>query len=241
MKFLISLCLPLLLVSCVDSLEGDSSSKTGAEMNQNEVIELDGSNVQGHYAAEIWPVNYNLHFKSIGTVGVSRDGDEFKAMVKMKYGPKDTRVRQAIYNARRCPTLEDDSNKDAYVDILEARAAIGKITVPFDGDLNSQLGGSGIYPGVGIDGKLSWSQTASFSKMFEDLKGVDENPSDQITKLADGITFPGRIVLFQGIPRKVQLPETVASPDNDSPYDTLPVGCAVLWKVGQLPVELTQE
>lgn len=227
-----------LLVCCVKE---SSPNRSGREMNQNEVVQIDGSNVQGVYAGEIWPVNYNLHFKTIGTTALKRDGDEFKAMVKFKFGPKEARIKQAIYNARRCPNLGDDSNKDAYIDILEAKVAIGKMTIPFDGDLDSQLGGAGQYPSVDVMGKMFYSQSGSFSRMFEDLKGVDENQEDDVIKAPEGITFPGRIVLFQGMTRKVTLPDSVATTDGMNQYESLPIGCAVLWKVPEMPTELIAE
>lgn len=232
----------LLLASCADS-PGSRSSDGPRVVNQNEIIAVDGSNIQGNYAAEIWPMNHNLHFKTIGSVGVARDGDTFTAMVNFKYGPKDTTVKGAIYTARRCPTLNDDINKDAYIDILEARLAIGKIVIPFDGDLDSQLGGKGQYPTVNSSGKLFYSKTASFSRLFEDLKAVDENSSDQFIKLKDdeGITFPGRIVLFQGLSQKVTLPDTVKTTDGESRHESIPVGCAILWKVENMPAELTAD
>jgi len=229
-------------VSCHDS--GSSSSKDqqvdSTAINQNEEIRPDGTNVQGDYAAEIWPVNYNLQFKSIGHVGVKREGDEFKVMVNLKYGPKDRVIKQAFYNSRRCPTIKDDLNKDAYIDIMEAKLAIGKIVIPFDSNLDSQLKGQNDYPRTDASGKMNYSMSASFERMFSDLKEVDENPSDEIIKLYenDGITLPGRIVLFQGMPRNAFLPETVASTPDEDKYDSIPVGCAVLWKVDQMPEEL---
>jgi hypothetical protein len=238
MKKIIPLLSLTMMVSCVDSSVKSTSSERG--LNQNEIIASDGSNVQGNYAAEIWPVNYNLHFKTIGMVGVKREGDEFTAMVNFKYGPKDTTVRQAIYTARRCPTLKDDLNKDAYIDILEARLAIGKITIPFDGDLDSQMAGSDNYPMVDSQGNMSYSKTASFSRLFEDLKGLDDEPEDEIIKLDEneGITLPGRIVIFQGMPKKVPIPESVATTDGLDRHESIPVGCAILWKVTDLPREL---
>jgi hypothetical protein len=238
---LISLILIFVLISCVDSSLSSKRSRTlGEEISQNEVIAADGSNVQGNYAAEIWPVNYNLHLKSLGMVAVSRRDDSFSAFVKFKYGPKATRIKQAIYTARRCPNINDDLNKDAYIDILEARLAIGKISIPLDGNLDTQMGGAGLYPTVDLNGKMFYSQTSSFSRLFEDLKAIDENPDDQIIKLKDeeGITFPGRIVLFQGMPMNVSLPETVATIEGESSHDSIPVGCAVLWKVKEMPAEL---
>lgn len=246
MKMLTKTSLPalslLLLASCVSDSGSSSKKETGPTgINQNETIEADGSNVQGFYSAPVWPMNYNLHFKEIGMVGVSRQDDTFTVASTFKYGPKETTVKQALYTGRRCPNLTDDINRDAYVDILEARLAMGKITIPFDADLDSQSGGSNQYPTVDAAGKMFYSKTASFSRMFEDLKDVDQNPADQIIKLenSDGITLPGRIVLFQGVPKKVTLPETVATVDGEDRNTSLPVGCAVLWKVDAWPSELT--
>lgn len=238
-----------LLASCVGSSGSNkgldtsspqtSGSPTSTPNNQNEVIQPDGSNVQGNYASEIWPINTNLHLKNIGYVGVTRDGDSFRASVKLKYGPKGARIKQAFYTARRCPNINDDINKDAYIDILEARLAVGKIVIPFDSSLDSQSLGD--YPSTDATGKMFYSQMASFDRMFMDLKSVDENPSDDLIKLKDdeGITLPGRIVMFQGVPETTTLPESVATTDGESKHTTLPVGCAVLWKVDQLPAELT--
>ncbi len=249
MKIILLTLLPVLsvsvLISCVGSGNSQSNPRPEDErvLNQNEEIAADGSNVQGKYAAEIWPVNTNLHLRSIGQVGITRDGDSFQAFVNLKFGPKASRIRPALYNARRCPTLKDDLNKDAYIDILEARIAIGKIMIPFDGDLDSQLGGSGDFPTVGVDGQLNWSRTASFSRLFEDLKSPDMDPGDEMIKLGDdeGITIPGRIVMFQGAPEGLALPETVGTPDGESRNESLPVGCAVLWKVEELPEGLEIE
>lgn len=234
---LLSLC--LLAAACSESGSNVKSSG-GNGVPQNEVIQPDGSNVKGIYAGEVWPVNYNLHFKNIGMAGVSRDGDNFEAMVNIKYAPKSTTLKGAIYTARRCPTIADDLNKDAYIDILEARLAIGKVTIPFDADLDSQMGGRSSYPSSDVTGKYTYHRSASFDRMFADLKMPDEDTSDQVIKLGEdeGLTFPGRIVLFQGLTSDIPLPESVATTDGMSSHESLPVGCAVLWKVNEMPEAL---
>lgn len=232
---LLSAC--LLLAACSES---KSNLDSGNGVAQNETVEADGSNINGIYAGEIWPVNYNLHFRRLGMLGVKREGDNFEAMINMKYAPKGTTLRPAIYTARRCPTIKDDLNKDAYIDILEARLAIGKITIPFDGDLDSQMGGRGSYSSSDVTGKFTYHRTASFDRMFADLKTPDNDPSDQIVKLGEeeGITFPGRIVIIHGLDKDIKLPESVATTDGESAHESLPVACAVLWKVKDMPEEL---
>jgi hypothetical protein len=233
---LLSAC--LLLAACSES----KSNLKGPGASQNETVQADGSNINGNYAGEIWPVNYNLHFRSLGMVGVKREGDSFEAMVSMKYAPKGTTLRPAIYTARRCPTIKDDLNKDAYIDILEARLAIGKVTIPFDGDLDSQMGGRGSYSSSDVTGKFSYHRTASFDRMFADLKSPDEDSHDQLVKLGEeeGLTFPGRIVIIHGLEKEIKLPESVATTDGESAHESLPIACAVLWKVKDMPEELKQ-
>lgn len=232
------LALSFLIGACSESSSNPSSG--GQSFSQNEVAKPDGSNVNGIYAAEIWPVNYNLHFKTLGMLGVKREGDMFEAMINMKYAPKSTTMRAAIYTARRCPNMGDDLNKDAYIDILEARLAMGKITIPFDADLDSQMGGYGNWPSSDANGKFTYSRSASWERLFQDLKSPDMDTGDHLVKLGDeeGITFPGRIVVIQGLNESVPLPESVATTDGLSRHQSIPVGCAVLWKVKDMPSEL---
>lgn len=242
MKLILKTGLPLLSLCLLASCGNSISDNAPIAQAQNEVIQTDGSNIEGFYAGDLWPVNYNLHFKKIGAVGVSREGDNFTAQVKMDYGPKETRIQHALYTGRRCPNINDDLNKDAYIDAVEARLAIGQVTIPFDADLNSQLSGINQKISTDIDGKYIYLQTASFDRMFSDLKDMDDNNRDNITKLKadEGLTLPGRIVLVQGINPKVKLPETIATVDGLSSHESMPVGCAVLWKVSELPQELNQ-
>lgn len=230
---ILTLCL---LASCGNNL---SDSKPTPQM-QNEVIQIDGSNIEGFYAGELWPINYNLHLKKIGSAGVSRVGDAFSARVQMSYGPKEANIHHSLYTGRRCPNINDDLNKDAFIDILEAQLAIGLITIPFDTDLDSQLSGLTQTSSTDTNGRYVYNRTASFDRMFADLKAPDENLQDNITKLKEdeGLTLPGRIVLVQGMNPKAKIPDTVGTTGGKPAYATIPVGCAVLWKVDAFPEEL---
>lgn len=232
--------LPILFLAACGVSESPSD-QNGSGINQNETIMPDGSNVNGIYAGELWPVNHNLHFKSVGWVGVQREGDQFSAYVRLKYGSKpDVRYKQGIYTGRRCPTLQDDLNKDAFIDMQEALAAIGQMVIPLDGNLDSQQDGSNIWPNGGATGKYYYNMSASFERMFADLKYPDNNLRDNVTKLPEdgGITFPGRVVIIQGLSEKVTLPKTVSGYGAESSHDSIPVACAVLWKVDELPEDL---
>ena len=232
----------ILLASCGQAgLAIKSPPVTPDGVTQNETIMSDGSNIQGIYSTDLYPVNYNLQFKKVGVAAVVRNGDNFSAYVKMQYGQKDTALRQAIYTGRRCPNINDDLNKDAYIDIQEALIAIGQVTIPLDHNIDSQLEGMNEFPvGDNTYGRYFYEVQTSFQKMFSDLKAPDENPDDDMIKLSaeTGLTFPGRVIVLQGLNESVFLPETAVSNNGETAYKTMPVACGVLWKVAKLPSEL---
>lgn len=268
MKKLVQMTLPLVilifLISCGKSVEPKATplpvavpdpvpeaeiqpteQPTVDEITQNEEVAADGSNIDGFYAADLIPMNVNLHFMNVGMAGVERVEDTFNAYVRLKYAPKgDVEHRQAIYTGRRCPNIHDDLNKDAYIDIKEALVALGQITIPLDDNLETQDLGKNQYPIGDINtGRYFYQRSASFSRMFSDLKDIDQAPEDNIIKLnpEEGLTFPGRVVMIQGTNTKKELPKTVASIGSEPSHKTLPIACGVLWKVKSQPVELTPE
>jgi hypothetical protein len=229
-----------LVISCGKSGNKDRNSPADG-VYQNETIMSDGSNIKGIYATVLRPLNKNIHMPSLGTAAVQRDGDTFSAFVKIKSGQRATTFKQAIYTGRRCPDIKDDLNKDAYVDIQEALIAIGQIVIPLDTNIDSQLAGINNYPtGDTASGSYFYRATASFERMFADLKTPDENSSDNMIKIGanDGLTFPGRIVLLQGVNENFFLPPSVGTSDEGNAHKTIPVACGVLWKVAKLPEEL---
>lgn len=247
MRLLIKL-LPLFLFCFVlacgkakDDKNTASPNNGPGEINQNETIMADGSNINGIYATDLVPLNKNIHMKKTGAAAVQRDGDVFSVTVKMKSGQRATEFKQAIYTGRRCPNIKDDLNKDAYVDINEAMVAIGKIVIPLDANLDSQFAGNNVYPaGDEIAGSFFYKTTASFARMFADLKTPDEDINDNIIKLGaeEGLSFPGRIIMLQGINKDVYIPETVATNEEGNVHQMTPVACGVLWKVEKMPEEL---
>ena len=231
-----------LIISC-GKTGNKNQGTSGNGVYQNETIMADGSNIKGIYATVLRPLNKNIHMPSLGTAAVQRDGDTFSVFVKMKSGQRGTNFKQAIYTGRRCPDIKDDLNKDAYVDINEALVAIGQIVIPLDTNIDSQSGGSNNYPrGDMASGSFFYRATASFERMFADLKTPDENYTDNVIRLGadDGLTFPGRIILIQGVNQKFFLPPTVATDGVENAHVTIPLACGVLWKVSTLPKELIQ-
>lgn len=243
MKFIstsMSLLTLFSLASCNDSSSvNDQSQSRGMPI---EMVRPDGSNVDGFYVGEIFPLNHNLHFKKLGVVGVERSGDEFSVKIKMDNAPRNAHLRHALYTGNRCPTMNDDLNKDAFIDTREMRIALGEVVVPFDGDLSSQRSGLETSQVSDLNGNYSYSQRTSFELMFSDLKSPDLNLPSYMRKLTEneGLALAGKVVLFQGVNPEVTLPKTLhESADGLSLHDSLPTGCAVLWKASNAPEELS--
>jgi len=239
---LLSFCF---VISCgkSDTGAGKGQGPIEGSFTQNETIMVDGSNIKGIYSADLFPINNNLQLKKVGVAAVKRKGDIFTVKVKIKYGQIDTVLKQAIYTGRRCPDINDDLNKDAFIDIQEALIAIGKITIPLDSNIESQQAGLDEYPiGDAVSGGYFYKMNTSFSKMFADLKNSDEDPYDNIVKLKKkgGLTFPGRVVLLQGLHESIFLPDTAATTENESKHTTIPIACGVLWKVNKFPKEIQE-
>lgn len=244
MKYTLPLTMTLLtlasLVACNDSSTVNDQSKTNGG-NPVEMISADGSNVEGFYAGNIFPINHNLHFKKLGMIGVTRSGDEFNVKIRMENAPRNAQIRHSLYSSTRCPTMQDDLNKDAFIDIREARIALGEIVIPFDGDLSSQKAGLATTQVSDLSGNYVYSRSTSFDLMFSDLKAQDSILPSYMRKLNDGegLGLAGKVVLFQGVSPQVTLPKTVQDgSDGMALHDSIPFGCAILWKVPSAPEEL---
>ncbi len=233
MKILALLSL-LILIACGKAPEPDNGSV------QNEALMPDGSNVSGPYVAKLMPVNHNFHFQTLGNVHITRDGDSFGVMVKMEHSGDNVWHRQDVYLGTRCPMLQDDTNHDGYIDIIEGRAAFGAIILPLDGDIDSQYGGRNEYPAASGEGDYTYIRTGSFDRFFQDIKSEDENLSDQIVKIdsGDGVSFLNKVVIVQGLADNVLLPPSVASENGLSPHTTLPIACGYFKRTTSVPTEL---
>lgn len=213
---------------------GKAGKPTG--LPYREELRADGSNINGTYTADLYPVNINLHAPKAGKATFTRMGDELTARVKLDVGAKGAYYRQAVYWGNRCPGIEADANKDGYLDMTEIESTLGDVIIPLDGDLDSQSGGTGVYPsGMNARGSYFYKRTASFSRFFEDLKDIDPNTNDRVRKLEDqtGFTFIGKVILVQGATSDFNIPTTVSSYYGLSRERSLPVACGVFWKSGE--------
>lgn len=236
MKFIsasVSLLLLTGLAACGGSKSG-GSSQNGQSLATLETVANDGSNVSGKYYADLYPMNYNLTEPTIGKATFSREGDEFKAEVNLTKGPLGTEITQAIYTGVRCPAFpSDDTNHDSYIDIQEARAAVGSMIIPLDANLDGQYAGLGNMPYTeGESGSYTYQQSASFQRLFADLRASDDNSGDHIVKVGEneGLGILGRVVLLQGLTTTVSLPGSIGADDGKTTHESLPIGCGIIFR-----------
>ena len=210
---------------------GKAGSPAGTPYREE--LRADGSNINGNYTAQLFPVNINLHAPNAGKASMTREGDELIARVKLTVGAKGADYRQAVYWGNRCPGVEADTNHDGWIDMTEMESGLGDVIIPLDGDLDSQSQGTGQYPnGYSNRGAYFYKRTASFSRFFEDLKSPDENTHDRVMKLGEntGFTFLGKVILIQGATEDYNIPDSVSSYYGLSKLRSLPVACGVFFK-----------
>ncbi len=220
------------LVSCGGGGGGGSGSSGNG--NGSVVVQTPSSQemseaTPGTYYTVLRPVNFHSNgFIPYGMATFTLKGDQLQVDVSMD---DDQRVphRQSLHIGARCPGASDDTNGDGLIDYNEAIAVVGSVIMPLDGDLNSQMGGSGVYPSGPA---MTYSKIASLSKINSDLWKADEDPSDHVIKLNPGksVGFEGRVVLAHGTTQN-SFPTSLSSFRGEPAHLSLPVVCGVLKKI----------
>jgi hypothetical protein len=136
--------------------------------------------------------------------------------------------RQFILKGSRCPTLEDDKNKDGVIDIIETVRVSGKILHPLDNNLQVQLGPLDQYP----FGNFSYDQEISLKNLEEDLRQPDSNPDDHVIKLTpkEFLSFENKVMIVLGVSEKTLLPDSIQTLDGVSPQLSIPIVCGLIKK-----------
>lgn len=213
------LCL-LFVISC-----GSDKSKPEAKSSRNELQD----DSQSLYRAILRPLNESVGGSTRGVVIVRVDGDEIVVEETVSNAPAGIRHYQYIMDGSACPTV--DANGDSYIDIKEAESVIGKILIPLDSNLDSQLDGFDYGPIANAAGAFVYRKTASVARMSEDLYIEDPNPQDDLVKLgAEGrFAMNGKVVVIHGV--GYGLPSSVATRDGMSASESLPIACGQLTRI----------
>jgi hypothetical protein len=220
---LVGTCMLTLAVSCGN--DDDSSSGIGQQQQQED---------QGIYRARLTPLNTASSGNPSGNATITILGDEVLANVIME-GVSPGKHLQHVHLAGTCPTETQDANGDGLVDVVEAVSAAGPILIPLDGNIEAQNSGSNGYPSAGSDGRYVWTKRGSLARLIADLRAEDTNTEDSLVKLPEGqeLNLAGRVVVIHGVSANSNLPETVQTINGLPAYETLPIACGVLERVGE--------
>lgn len=207
-----------------------SSNRPEAESEVSRDASVDGSHIQGTLISRFSTLNSQVVGTIPGSAIFRRDEDQIKVFVRLFAGSPSIAHFQNIHSGSRCPTMSDDSNGDGYLDIQETIAVAGKIIVPLDWDISSQLGGNRSWPLAFPNGSYEYTKIASFRAFWDDLNEPDERTTDHIIKASEigGFDPVGRVVIVQGVDANKALPETVASLGPWKNFQTLPITCGIL-------------
>lgn len=204
----------LTLAACGGGGGGGGSGSGSDREREREMTEA----TPGTYYTVLRPVNFHSNgFIPYGQATFTLQNDQLEVNTSLD-DDQPVKHRQTLHIGTRCPTSEDDTNGDSFIDYNEAMKVVGKVLMPLDGDINSQADGAEIYPsGRG----MSYSRLASLSKINADLK----------LPPGKGIGFEGRVVLIHGTASQSVFPTSLASYPGEPAHISLPVVCGVLKKV----------
>ena len=147
-KIIPGLCL-LVLTSC----GGKNNDDTAAMDSPQEMLS------EGIFKAILRPYNFTAAgWIPNGMADLKITGDQIEVRSWLDDSSNVVHL-QNIHVGTQCPSMEQDINKDGFVDMNESMKVAGKILMALDDDLNSQV--MSVYP----KGNYSYFQTASLSKM----------------------------------------------------------------------------
>lgn len=239
LKIFTSIAALSLAFSCGQNSENGPSTSTPGPQRQLEEAPVDGSNIKGHYQATFITLNPHVNGTIPGSANFFRkEGeDRLYVYVRLFAGGVKAWHMQHVYTGGRCPTQNDDTNLDGFIDINEAEAVLGKILIPLDSNISSQEAGRRFFPLADASGYYHYERITSFARFLRDLQAEDKNPEDDLVKLApnEGLRIAGKTVLIQGVVDTLDLPETVGTKGRFRATQTLPIVCGVFEPVTSAP------
>lgn len=200
------------LMSCGKSSGG---SKSGAQNSDHSEPRREEQTAEGSYRAIMRPMNNSLSgFLPTGATEVDIMNDQ---VIIKTYLDDDARVThlQNVHTGSRCPSAQDDLNKDGLIDIKEAYKVVGKILIPLDADISSLEDGAGIYP---LGGAFTYEESTPLSVLQNDVK----------KRVGEHLNLHGRVVLMHGVNGATKISETVATTEEMLRQASIPIVCGII-------------
>jgi hypothetical protein len=219
-----SLALLLVTFACGQGGGGDERPTPQDEQRAEETLVYE----KAEYVAFLRPLNTRANgFINSGRADIKVDMK--LAMTLVMDDAAGVIHVQSIHTGRRCPRREDDTNRDGYIDIIEALTVSGNILIPLDDDIEGQTLGNERNP---IGRSYTYQRSGSMRKLLDDLFLPDEDLGDNVVKLRGRSRFSlaGRVILVHGVDQSAGLPTTVASLGGMPTAMSLPVACGRIVK-----------
>lgn len=221
-------CLLLICISC---------GRTGNPYREELSLSLKQEQ-QGYYRAKLIPLQKKMTRSLYGQGSFYLKEIQFYASVYLRTPWKRVTHLQFIHAGNRCPSMQDDLNRDGYLDFYEAMKVSGRILIPLDKDLETQLRGFTKYPTSNDKGDYYYSEAASAPWMLRDLRNKGFNSNNTLEKLNpnEELNLIERVIIVYGVPHYFKLPESVRSFDGYSSHMSTPIACAeIIETVEEFP------
>lgn len=189
--------------------------------------------LEGNYRVRFIALNPELAENASAELVGEIKGDQVDVTIRGMNMAEGVTHPQFLYEAERCPTMDDDTNEDGVLDQVEVLETTEGILIPFDDDLSEQVSSASVFPMSSGEGSYVYEEEASLSAILTDLKASDENPNDRYIKLSENedLKLEGKVVVIHGVSANATLPDTVASEGELAIHETVPVACGVVEKV----------
>lgn len=230
---LISLLLAVGILTVLTGCSNNVSSGEGQDTRQSPNPIEQELKLEGIYEARLTSVNSSVSGFTRAKAKLHLVGDSITAEVSVKDSPAMTIHSQFIYTANECPTEVHDTNRDGFIDPVEASKVLGPILVPLDADLNAQLEGVDLFPVSDIMGSYVYYKEGIISQMVSDLQSFDPDINDELGKLNIGeeLKLEGKVIVLQGVSEDTYLPGSVRALNGLSERATLAIACGKITRV----------
>jgi hypothetical protein len=195
------------------------------------------------YLAELIPLNSLASGPVSGNANFKIQKETLYAYVRLFNSINGLVHEQRYYEAKACPGLEQDTNADGYIDIVEANSFLGEPIFPLDADISSEEAGFNIFPSIDSSGAYWYEQKVSYEALRSELNLTEKNPDSSFAKLTNGrdLNLSSGVILILGAPSWSNLPETVASSGGFANFQTLPIACGTLRQIYVVPGEIKND
>lgn len=219
-----------MLASCGQSSSGGGKGNGSKNPYVENPQEL---GITGRYIAKFKSLNSSVAGITTGEAKIQVIGDQITVAVDVKDSPANTVHTQMIYAANECPTEAHDTNSDGFIDPVEASKVLGKVLIPLDSDLNTQLDGIQEFPSSNFLGNYSYYKEGILSSLIADLQAPDQDDKDELGKLdtKEELKLEGKVIVIQGVASDTYLPGSVRTFEGASDRATLSIACGQITRV----------